>query len=389
MEARRQMMIRYGLSLVLGALAMVAAVIAAQHGVNPGTSVPLARMPGEFEPVESILMTHHLFGERYGGLAIARAALAAGANVKIIAGATDGIGVDTAAWLTALGFSSEEHARIQVLPIPVDTQWVRDYGPVLVMGAQQRLRFVDGVYPHDADLDDAFTGALAKMMGVDDEPMPLYMDGGNLLSDGKRCYMSAPRAKAEIVPLADPNAVPKIDARAAIHDAYTARLGCTTIAWIEQPPHEHIDMYAKIVTPDTVLVGEVTDRTLALFRDEDGQVPLVFRELKESLDGVANQLSAYLKVVRIPAPVPFRGTLRNFTNALLVNGKAIVPSFASYGFDYDEYPDKELEAYYEAEVRKVYSGVGFDVVFVNADALIHNGGALHCVALQIPRVRTL
>jgi agmatine/peptidylarginine deiminase len=107
-------------------------------------------------------------------------------------------------------------------------------------------------------------------------------------------------------------------------------------------------------------------------------------EIKARLDELAVILSAHFKVKRLPMPLPYRGVFRTYANSLLVNNTAIVPRYHRYGWNYDDYPDAALAADYESKVAAIYREFGYDTRFVNADGLIFNGGAFHCVALQIP-----
>ena len=339
-------------------------------------------VPAEFAPVAAVVVTQHLFEKRYAGRDILRTALAAGAKVLIALDAN--ILGDQAGWLDSLGLSPEERRIVTLLPVPVESQWVRDFGPIPIFRDAARLTFVEGVYPHNQEADIAFSKRLASSLAVAHEGMPIYFEGGNFLTDGRRCFMSSLVPDAQIFADARNGEEGKTDPRAATALELRNRIGCLDVILIENPPHPHIDMYAKIVSPDTVLVGELEEKTLSLFRDQEGVAPLDYQRLQATLDEAAAQLAKHLRVIRIPVPVPFRGTNRNFTNALLINGHALVPSYDRMGFDYDNYPDQELKDYYENKVRGIYEAQGFQVTFANADALIYNGGALHCVALQIP-----
>ncbi len=111
--------------------------------------------------------------------------------------------------------------------------------------------------------------------------------------------------------------------------------------------------------------------------------------MRDSLDEMARQLGAYMKVERLPMPAPYRNTMRTYANGILVNKSAILPRYKTFGWNGESYPDQELHARYEEQVRAAYEKHGYKVEFVDADGLIFNGGALHCVAQQIPRVSSL
>jgi hypothetical protein len=113
-------------------------------------------------------------------------------------------------------------------------------------------------------------------------------------------------------------------------------------------------------------------------------VPPELKQLQESLDRKAQELARYLEVVRLPMPMPYRGTFRTYANAALVNGRALVPSYRRFGWRQEEYPDAALAPYYEQRAREVYRAAGYDVQFLEADGLAFNGGAWRCVTAPIP-----
>ena len=62
---------------------------------------------------------------------------------------------------------------------------------------------------------------------------------------------------------------------------------------------------------------------------------------------------------------------RSYTNSLLVNGTAFVPQYAT-------------DPVHGPRVEAIYQDLGFKVVWVPSDSLIRDGGAVHCVTMQVP-----
>jgi agmatine/peptidylarginine deiminase len=85
-------------------------------------------------------------------------------------------------------------------------------------------------------------------------------------------------------------------------------------------------------------------------------------------------------------PLPYRNTFRTYVNSLLVNGTAVVPRYSRYRWNYDSDPNATLTKLFESKVTTIYKELGYRVRFVNADDLIFNGGAFHCIAVQIPKI---
>jgi agmatine/peptidylarginine deiminase len=146
-------------------------------------------------------------------------------------------------------------------------------------------------------------------------------------------------------------------------------LGCTKLVFLESPrdePTGHVDMIAKFTRPNTVLVGSFDAET------RPGDAATMDRNAK-LLAGIRLHRSKRLRVLRIPMPDPDDGVFRSYTNSLLVNGTAVVPT---YGGD----PVVEaaaLEAYRNALPRV------WKVATVDASDAILLGGAVHCAALEL------
>ena len=80
-----------------------------------------------------------------------------------------------------------------------------------------------------------------------------------------------------------------------------------------------------------------------------------------------------LRVVRLPMPAPEGAVFRSYTNSLLVNGRAVVPTY-----NRDPAEGKAvLEAYRRALPE------GWELTTVDASGAIGLGGAVHCAALEL------
>jgi agmatine/peptidylarginine deiminase len=206
-------------------------------------------------------------------------------------------------------------------------------------------------------------------------PVPAYVDGGNLLVAGDVCVTTGPVGGTPKIPL-DPS-------RPGLTKATGAALGCREVIVLDSPPHAHIDMWAKAVSDREILVSTVTEKTLSVARSSGSLHEAIL--IKDALNRMAHELAKTFTVTRIPLPLPYRGVFRTYTNAILVNGTAVVPRYVRFGWNYDDYPDKALEPYYEAEAAKAYAAAGFKPRFINADGMIFNGGAFHCVTVALPK----
>lgn len=355
-------------------LVVGAAVVSVPNPVVQAAPSPSREPVPEYAPVAAVLLSADLFEADYHAPELLQAITWAGAEA-LIALPGPGDGRKLTARLRQSGVSEAALAHTRIVSLPHGNIWMRDYGPLPVFDAQRGLLFLDFRYSDPSSrANDGFPQVAAKALGLPVERVDVELDGGNFLTSGDFCFTSA--ADLPITRNSNPGAeaLPK----------FGRRLGCRTTVVIRNPPHAHLDMWAKIVDDHTVLVNELDDATLAAAGGQLGQVPDDLKELRDALNSKAEELSRYLKVKRLPMPLPYRGAFRTFANALLVNGHAIVPSYARYGWNYDDYPDAALEQDYEARVRRVYESAGYQVRFINADALVYNGGAFRCVTSPVP-----
>lgn len=340
------------------------------------------RIPAEFAPTTHVLVTDLLLRD-YDNPQLIEKIIDTGSRVLMLS-ALMAPGPESRQWLKDHGLTEKQIDAIDVIQAPYDTPWVRDYGPLTVYNSSQSSGnssfFVDFVYKVQSELDDAIPGAIAHQFNVPVIKSPMAVDGGNFLTNGDRCFMASPWRD---LPEDATQRAAMIARQEQELKMFYQSLGCGELVFFDNPPHPHIDMWAKIVSPDVVLVSELQQRTLDAIPSYDGYIPEEFIALKQNLDEQAARFAMYMKVVRIPMPLPYRGTFRNYTNALLINGKAIVPDFVKLGYNYDRYPDESLHEYYQKEVYQAYSEAGFQVDWFDADTLIYNGGAAHCVALQL------
>jgi agmatine/peptidylarginine deiminase len=174
-------------------------------------------------------------------------------------------------------------------------------------------------------------------------------------------------------------------------------LQCRRASLFEAMPHEetgHIDVWAKFLSDDAVLVAALEDSQRSLV---PGKHAAVFDEIQAYLDQRADDIEKLgYRVVRVPSPVPvFKANrkfmIRSYVNTLfLVHGDgrrfAYVPRYRKPAVKLpgrsSEYPDADLLENYEREVARVFGDAGYRVMFVPADDLISKDGAIHCVTMQ-------
>ncbi len=333
-------------------------------------ALPVKAIP-EYQPVKALLLSEDLFNYGYEAPALLSAITEAGAEAWI-ATETETGHQELNAKLAALGVPDKALKRSASLVLPHGNIWLRDYGgfPVETRGKNPHLELLDLKFDGAARTMEDFPAAVGRKLALPVRSVPLAIDGGDFLTNGDFCFTSSKDLQK-----------PK-DVQAA-----KEQLGCRELVVFADPPHAHLDMWAKIVDEHTVLVNQLDERTLAVVKYLYGTIPEDIKALADNLDAKAKEWAKYLKVVRLPMPMPYRRTFRTYANSVLVNGTAIVPTYDRFGWKYDDYPDKSLAAYYEKSVRKIYELLNFNVRFINADGLLFNGGAFHCVTAPIPAVK--
>jgi agmatine deiminase len=142
----------------------------------------------------------------------------------------------------------------------------------------------------------------------------------------------------------------------------------------------HLDMFVKILAPCVVIVAEASPRDNAYYSVLN-QAATYFSKLQcqtdNSFDGATttSSSSSFYQVYRVPGwEDPDTQKWYTYTNSLIVNNRVIVPSYNS--------------AIYNDVARQVYNAAAphLTVDFVHSELAIQQGGAIHCLTRDIPRL---
>jgi len=254
------------------------------------------------------------------------------------------------------------------------------------------LNLVDFNYYPNRQADDSTARSLLAILPLDRVSVPVYNEGGNFMTNRNGDCLMTTRvtdANAEAY-FADDMVLNATQ----IKDYYKRFAGCKRVEIFPRIPYErtgHIDMWAKFLDDDTVIVNEIRQEILDLaFYSSTNRAKA--QNLKNYFDARAKDIASMgFEVIRIPMPAPlfsFSGDLfRSYTNSLFLNGTALIPRYELPHFDSHavggEYPDAALLAEYESEILGVYQKHGFETKWVNSDNLIPYGGAIHCITMQV------
>jgi agmatine/peptidylarginine deiminase len=366
----------------------------------------------EYHPVEAVMVSENL-GKQQGDKSLIPALLQAGIPVWYLSSQRadfqkyrDNLLADSARLKSRINLLRDVH-------IQTVSAWTRDWAPLFATqqrSGQKALQLVDPYYRRsDADVsrDDAMPSQLKfeikkeHLLGQGVEvsltPFPVVLEGGNVLCNKRICLVSAKVAEN------NPQHMKRI--LADFKKRFSQSLSLVPV--MPKEPNGHIDLWAKFLSDQLLLIAEIRPETLAVLPPEAKpfyQQLQVFlnqqatgqdsqgRLLPDSLAAQVQNADARVKIVRIPLPLPLalndKTFFRSYINSLLVNGKAILPRFQRLMLDdgIHEYPDGALTEKYELEVETIYKQAGYQVIWVNADNLVLYGGTWHCLAAQVPRL---
>jgi agmatine/peptidylarginine deiminase len=256
--------------------------------------------------------------------------------------------------------------KVRFLTVPLNTMWVRDYGPLLVRRPDGGAVALDADYSPAANLehrplDDAAPATIAKALAVPCSPLPLRLEGGNFLVNGEGLAVTTSSVLGANGDRAyDANAIRSIlRRRLGVHD-------WVCLQPLEGEPTGHADMFVTLVAPDVAVVAQCPSAA-------DAANAAILDKAARMLAGRATRRGP-MQVHRIPLPPCRMGVWRSYNNVLFANGTLIVPTFADV--------DRRTEAAALAVYQKLLPG--WKIVAVPADALAANEGLLHCVALNLP-----
>jgi agmatine/peptidylarginine deiminase len=318
------------------------------------------RLPAEFEPQQALLIGGGALLNEIPDLLLEIMQRTSGRIGQIIM-----ISDDEEYKLANLLIEDKNFDRDNLFFVEVtqDTMWVRDYGPVIVDCVGRGPVVMDALYDADRPNDDFVPEALAQLLDLPVDRVPLNIDGGNLLSNGSGLVITTTQ-------MVDINLDLGYDASAII-DIMKQMYGFDQLVILEPLIGEetgHVDMFATFTAPDTVVVGAY-DRK---YDPENAEI------LDRNASLLANTVfgDRPLKVVRIPMPPHEKGIWRTYTNVIYANGIVLVPVYSSY------------DASGRVRALNTFAKLlpGWEIYGIDSSRLIENDGALHCISMNLVHV---
>jgi agmatine/peptidylarginine deiminase len=352
----------------------------------------LAIIP-EYASCSAVLVSHDLF-TTFHREDLARAVIDAGAKL-LVAVADDfdgGLSDDSFKRLRSLmGDIAPDALKKHVILVRnrpgfnAPKIWARDWGPICVRDRSGETVLLDFNYRPGScwRTGDHVPTAIQLSQKTKRASIPILSEGGNLMvNDDGVCLMT--RRILDINRWIENDSNYECSARDAITRYFRLYGGCKKIFFFENwtfNANDHVDMWAKFLNNDTILMGRMEAETLIAVADRTDR--RTAESMKEYLDARHKEISELLpdcRIIHVPMPAPRGGITRTYTNSLIVNGTAIIPSYRK---SKSEYEDAALVEGYESRVAAAYQKAGLKPVFVDSDDLIKKGGAVHCVTMQL------
>jgi agmatine/peptidylarginine deiminase len=235
------------------------------------------------------------------------------------------------------------------LHAPLNSYWVRDYGPWFIIDGNHEVGVVDFPYNRPRPADDEIPVKVANNIGVNLFGMNLIHTGGNYMTDGMGISASTELVDSENVALSI----------SAIDSLVFRYLGVHTYHLNDDPLGlyiEHIDCWGKFLDVDKILIAQVpvTD-----YRYADYEAIATY---------YANEISSYgnnYQVFRVYSP-----NGQPYTNSFILNRKVYVPVVNGAGAAWN---DTALARY--AQAMPGYEIIGITQL---SSAPWQTTDALHC-----------
>lgn len=314
------------------------------------------RLAAEFGPLGAVLTAWPLaYSHRWRAHASLVAAIADRARVFVA--------VPGAAWHRAVAWFLERRGvgpeRVFFLEGPVDDVWMRDFGPSCLVDTDAR-RAAIAVNPYAPRADAYLKGnnemalVFARTAGLPAYRLPLLVEGGNLVTDGRGLLLMSDSVLARN---------PELE-RSSLDTIVDRQLGCSRLVLIPQLPGEvtgHLDMVVRFLDEQTVVVAEAPSR----FRWSR-----CFDAIAAQLAATRSSLGDPLRILRLPV-VSTRSSRPEFwstVNHIAVNGRIVMPFF-----------DRETDQ----RAQSVLRAAGFEDI-VSIDFRDFPVGSVHCQTKEVP-----
>ncbi len=253
---------------------------------------------------------------------------------------------------------------LDVMSTPIDSPWIRDYGPQETTDAMGRRIWLDTDYEPRAQ-DDVVPKTLAERFGVTRERIRLNLDGGALASNGQGLCVSTTEIFQDSGLIhADEGGV----------EGLLLQLGCQVLALVPALAREethHTDMFMQFLSANRVALAKYDPK----WAPEDAER---MTEAAHILKRAASVLGLLLEIIRVPHPPPEGERYYSYLNSLRLKSVLLVPHYEGV------HPEEEFLAY--AALKRALPRDR--LIPIPADEMLDLQGAVHCVTLGLNPPRT-
>lgn len=347
------------------------------------------RPVAEFEPTFGIGISEQVLLKK-DGIALMKAILQSGTRVYVFLTGERREAMEKLIRSSPLLHGSERDLIVKI-QLEHESTWVRDYFPVPIMKKIPHViptpSFVDFVYRDGNTLDDAAIHQMALAINLSIDHLPIVLDGGNFMSNGQKCILSKEVSEDPEILLLNSTELPL---ESNLGKIFQSVLGCQKTIIVSQIPHPHVDMWMKFLNKSTLAINRIDAKEIDTIEGLSTPEREKARKIARELDKAADLLASDFDIVRIPMPVPTETLLLTYANAILSNGRAIVPRYSKDLKLFKDETPKTLESWrkrlvaMEKTVDALYRQYGFEVTFIDSNEWIQDGGSFHCVSFHLP-----
>jgi subtilisin family serine protease len=242
--------------------------------------------------------------------------------------------------------------NITWLSIPYASIWTRDYGPLNIYDLESgEWGLVDNIYGHYRD--DKVNNRLQRLWRTEYYETPIDVQGGNLCTDGMGRVFCLESIVKENHPTLNEE---------QLRQAFRDYLNVEMIILPEPPISPHLDMCAKLVDPETWIIGQ--------WPQNDPNTPYV-EEIVSILSNMTASTGNLYTIFRIQQPERRPdGFWDTYSNAYMQNGKVLVPL-------YNIEQDTAALAVFQQALPD------WEIIGIECTAFGDIGGAIHCSTHEI------
>ena len=269
-----------------------------------------------------------------------------------------------------------DSSNIELVEIPTDDSWIRDFGPIFVKrdDAANPLIALDwgfntwgDKYP-PYDLDNRVPQRIAERLGIPVVEGGMILEGGSIDVNGAGLLLTTEQC------LLNPNRNPHMT-RAQIEERLMQFLGVSKVLWlgdgiVGDDTDGHIDDLTRFVSSNTIVTVVEED-------ESDENYPML-RENLERLHDLRNLEGGKFEIVELPMPPPVihedARLPASYANFYIGNAVVLVPTYNGGKRD--------------QQVLGVLGDLfpGRRIVGIPSADLVWGLGAYHCVSQQQPAV---